>query len=42
MEEPKTRADRVERWGHDLYCEDQQMPRKEWEKKRVHHYLHTY
>ena len=31
----KTRADKVERWGHDLYVEDEQKPREEWEKEKV-------
>ena len=31
----KTRADKVDRWGHDLYIEDEQKPREEWEKEKV-------
>ena len=31
----QTRADKVERWGHDLFVEEEQAPRKDWEKERV-------
>ena len=31
----RTRADKPERWCHDLYVEEEQMPRKDWEKRRV-------
>ena len=37
MEVKPTRADTVERWGHDLYIEEEQVPRKDWEKQRVRH-----
>lgn len=30
-----TRADTVERWGHDMYIETEQGPREQWEKERV-------
>ena len=30
-----TRADTVEKWGHDLYVEDEQGPRQQWEKEKV-------
>ena len=31
----QTRADVVERWGHDLYMEADQGPRQQWEKDKV-------
>ena len=34
-EEPKTEADRVVRWEHDLFVREEQGPRSEEEKKKV-------
>lgn len=34
-EEPKTEADRVVRWEHDLFVHEEQGPRSEEEKKKV-------
>ena len=34
-EEPKTEADRVERWEHDLFVREWQGPRTEDEKQKV-------
>ena len=34
-EAEKTRADQVEKWGHDLYVEEEQKPREDWEKEKV-------
>ena len=30
-----SRADVVDRWGHDAYVEDQQGPRQDWEIAKV-------
>lgn len=34
-EEPKTEADRVDRWAHDLFVPERQGPRTEQEKQKV-------
>ena len=31
----KSRADKAEKWGHDLYNEEEQKPREKWEKEKV-------
>ena len=44
----QTRADTVEKWGHDLYIEAEQVSREQWEKDRVHNgkfiymYMHVH
>ena len=45
LREPKqtiiTRADKVDRWQHDLYIEAEQKPKEQWEKDRVSTYSGT-